>query len=265
MPTLVKRLYPVKLTKLNKQSYACHQEVLRKMVARLAKMEYSSVKSRLEFFKQYELIMGILWSKVEGYSSVDKYLYTTYNLIKFLDPGSTVCTNPRVKLIIYNFDSPKKAYIFNNQQFVLSQLSKCTSDVIAIPLELQGADTSHANLIILNKYSKLAWRIEPNAGTTFDVFNETIDFYLTGYLSSIGYRYLYEFPGECPLWLSKIPSYITKYLPLPRSEPMEYISHDGLCMMLSVGKFIYGNKLTNEILKDFIVRFLKSEIKKHCS
>jgi hypothetical protein len=256
----------------------CHKQILRKMITKLSKIEYSNDQTRLEFYKQFEMIISMLWNNT-SIRNMDPYLYTTYKLLNFLEPTKGNCTDPRLKIMMYNYDSPKKAFILQNQQFVLSKLDKCVSDTVVIPMELfsvafhnwQNDQTKtpplhskHANLLILNRYNRLAWRIEPNAGTSFDHFDETIDNLLGEYLKVLGYRYMYAFPGQCPMWLSKLPGYITRYLPLQRGKPMEYIPHNGLCMMISVGKFVYGNRLTGDVLKDFIVKFFKTELKEYC-
>jgi hypothetical protein len=263
--------------RLTGMDYVCHQDTLRRMIVNLAKIDYSSERDRLEFYRQFELIISMLWNKIESIQRMDPYLYTTYKLLNFLDSTKGICIDPRLKIMMYNYDSRKQAYILQNQQPVLSKIDKCNDDIVVIPMELfsvaatrvntnqeQLVHSKHANLIILNRYSRLAWRVEPNAGTQFDIFNEIIDSNLEKYLKVLGYRYMYEYAGQCPLWLSKLPGYITRHLPLQRGQPMEYIPHNGLCMMISVGKFVYGNKLTGTILKDFIVKFFKSELKEYC-
>ena len=275
----IKAVNPGKLKyKLSGIEYVCSQEVLRKLITNLAKMEYSNEKTRLEFYKQFEIIMSILWNKIEFIRSMDPYLYTTYKLLHFLSPER--CINQRLKITFYNYDSVNRSYIFQNQPFILAKIKDCKIDTVVIPMELMSVNfikwqinpsdilpihSKHSNLIILNKYSKLAWRIEPNAGTEFDIYNKIIDTHLKNYLNILGYKYLYDFPGECPYWINKLPGYITKHLPINPGKPMKYIPHNGLCIFLAVGKFAYGNNLTDSILKDFTVKFFKSEIKEICA
>jgi hypothetical protein len=188
-------------------------------------------------------------------------MHLVYQLLNFLKGDA--CFIDNVRIMLSNYDQLHGVF-FANKKYVELSINNCKKNIIVFPFLLTNTiGEHHANLLIMDIRNKLAWRVEPNAGTTFDQFDTNINEALLKFFKEIGFRFLYNFPGECPLWLNRLPKWSIKYIPLYPEPATDYLEHSGLCMFLSVGKFIYGKKLTNEILRDFIVRFFKNELKRY--
>ena len=246
----------------NFKNYMCNQTILRKMILNLEKMPYITVENRNLFFSQVLLILKIIgeWYQSTGF---DLFLHLNYQLLNFLKGDACAIDNVRIMITNYN---NKLNNFFANKRYFEKSIKECNKSIIVFPLLLVHSNQSeHANLLVIDIRNKLAWRIEPNAGTTFDIYDKYINPNLLNFFKEYNIRYLYNFPGECPIWLNRLPQFIVKYIPLSPQPGTSYLEHSGLCMFLSVGKFIYGKTLTNEILRDFIVRFFKNELKSICA
>ena len=196
------------------------------------------------------------------YSDIGKNPYT--HLIARMLKNENACVIDSGNVSIDNYNNPKTAKLFY-PKFILKRIKTCPSDkIILVQLLLSNHSANfHANLLVV--LNNNLWRLEPNAGTTWDQFDPVVDNKISIFCNEAGLVYRGPFPGMCPMWLSKVPNWLAGKIPLAQTKPMRYLSHSGLCMFLSVAKFIYGQKLTNSILKTFIISFFKQELKSICA
>lgn len=108
--------------------------------------------------------------------------------------------------------------------------------------------------MIISLKQKIAYRIEPNYGKAWDQFSGNyVNVILKTFCKErLKVSFLGEYPGHC--------SYLSWIIP----PKVKTIPHSGLCMFISVGRYVYGNALTEDILIKFIVNFYKNEMKKIC-
>ena len=238
------------------KKYICHQTVLKQMVTTLSKMPYITSQNKKDFFTQVSLILKpvLLFYANTGFDSFNHF---TGQLFTYLKGEATFIED--VRIMITQYDTPASSFYANKKYFELS-LKECKTNIIVFPFSLETYVSAHANLLIIDKNAKVAWRIEPNAGSSFDIYDKYIDPHLLKFFKEYGIKYLYNFPGECPIWLNRIPIFNLFF----NVKKPEYLPHYGLCMFIAVGKFIYGNRLTDEILKKFIIEFFKNEMKNIC-
>ena len=95
----------------------------------------------------------------------------------------------------------------------------------------------------MDSEKKIAWRVEPNNGPNWDGYATYVNPILSQFSKDFGLTFKGNYSGDCPLWISKIPNVILKHLPI--SNTSNYLPHAGLCMFLSIGRYVYGNKLTD--------------------
>ena len=253
--------------KLLGKDYICHQGVIRKMLLNLENMEYpidsnnsSDDELRYRFFVQTEKIVNVLSNY---YSDIgkDAYVYLTAQMLKSAIPQG-VCVIDSMRVTINNYDSPIRSSLFYPKPLI-SAINKCSSEIVLVQLLLNNTRQElHANLLVIGNGN--CWRLEPNAGTTWDQYDPVVDSKLVIFCKDLKIKYRYAFPGMCPIWVNKIPRWLAQMIPVYPGPPMKYLKHGGLCMFLAVAKFIYSNRLNNTILKEFIVNFFKGELKFIC-
>jgi hypothetical protein len=229
--------------KIRGKKYICHPGVIKKMLMNLQKMEYSSNESINLFYKQYELIYLTLWKEyyIKQNFFQDPSSFFIVQLLKFLKVDDCILEKTFASMI---FEEYTYSDIIIKPWILLERLSTCNK--ILIPFIIQFSPTdAHANLLIIDVPTKKVYRVEPNVGfeSYEKKYNVSIDNRLTHFATNLlGYTYAGYLPSSCQrMW------------------------HPGLCIFLSVIKYIYGKSLTNDQIKNTIVSFFKSEYNQICS
>jgi hypothetical protein len=227
------------------KKYLCHRSVMVNMIENLDK-----ITDKKTFYQQVMYILKPL-ERWYSYTGHDLYLYLIYRM-SYTIKG--VCVSEDAGIIITGYKDPENNSMWYPKSSINDLLVNCKKDnTILIPVRLITGDSGHANQLVIK--GKQAWRIEPNAGTTYDRFDPIINKHLTTFCNEYKLSFKGHFPGECPGFFRS----------LFVKGPTVHIPHSGLCMFISVAKFIYGNKLTEKVLYNFIVNFFRMEVKSICS
>ena len=243
------------------KKYMCHPTVLKYMVNHLEKMKYQTPEDRENFKIQVFKILGVLsvwWTK----NGENNCIYLLSNLFHFL--GGEGCMYDKSDITIFNCDTPDARIYYSSYSINKKLLKTCKHRFFILSVNLQKAsNVGHSNLLVINLEDKIAWRIEPNNGPNWNEYSIYVNPIYGNLCKDLGVTFKGNYSGECPRWISGIPNFILKYVPLEKTS--NYLSHAGLCMFLSVGRYVYGDKLTDEILVSFIIRYIHSEVKKVCN
>ena len=261
MPKLVSPVSAPRQRGKDYKKYICHQSVVRSMIINLEKMSYITTEDRENFkIQTFKILMVI--SKWWWYQNgEDLVLYLLFNLFNYL--GGEGCFYNKSELTIFHYNTPLAKPFYSSYTLNKKLFKTCNSRFLIIHVQLvPDSGLNHTNLLIMDSEKKIAWRVEPNNGPNWDGYATYVNPILSQFSKDFGLTFKGNYSGDCPLWISKIPNVILKHLPI--SNTSNYLPHAGLCMFLSIGRYVYGNKLTDDILITFIIGFIKSEMKKIC-
>ena len=264
MPKLIAPISAPRQRGKDFKKYMCHPTVLKNMLINLEKMPYITETDRLNFKIQTFKILSIiaLWWIRNGENIC---IYLLSNLFHYL--GGEGCMYEGSEVTIFNCDTPSAKIYYSSYSINKKLLKTCKNRFFILSLTLRNIDPKsegHTNLLVIDLQKEIAWRIEPNNGPNWDGYSQYVNPILKVLCKDLGISFKGNYTGECPIWISKIPNFVLKYLPVPERRS-NYLPHAGLCMFLSVGRYIYGSKLTDEILTKYIIGFIKSEMKKICN
>jgi hypothetical protein len=129
-------------------------------------------------------------------------------------------------------------------QTLIKRMESCDPNfkkVITININYQNGE-AHINHLLIS--GRDIWKIEPNyrmGPHAEKLVQNKIDQMIHKYFEGTGFKYLGPHQQSCGL------------------------KHAGLCLFISYFKVLYGNQLTDQILKDSIISFLKWALKNICS
>jgi hypothetical protein len=258
MPKLINIISPPRRRGKDYHKYICHPTVLKAMLNNLKKMPYNTFEDKQKFADQLFKIVGVLRKWVND-NGDDMTIYLLYNLFNYLGGTGRFFKG---QVYIYDCNSPQARIYYNS--YDLNKKNYGTG-IVLVPVRLVPNDHTdhHQNILLLDYINGLSWRIEPNNSPRWDHYAKYINPILKSLSKDLGVTFKGNYYGSCPWWVNKLPKKVLQYIPL--DKPSNVLPHGGLCMFISIGRYIYGEKLTDEILIKFIVGFVKNEIKKICN
>ncbi len=261
MPKLIRPISAPQRRGKDYKKYMCHPTVLKSMINVLKQMPYITTQDKTNFQVQLFKILFVLfdWYNSNG---EDPSLYLLKNLFNYLGGVGTFYSKSEIQ--IYDYNTPQARSFYSSYPYLNKKVMN--SGIHIIPVKLIPEDVfsrrDHQNLLILDFNNKVAWRIEPNNGPKWDGFAKYVNPVFASIAKDFNLSFKGNYTGTCPRWVSLLPTWIVKHINLEKTS--NYLPHAGLCMFISIGRYIYGNDLTDEILIKFIISFIKTETKNIC-
>ena len=220
-----------KLPQKNKKIEFCKysRTKIENMINELENIEYPVFKEKFT-----DLTLKI-WDLFYMYTSSNRSFDLNVYINRYLSDYLSFCNVGEliIDYVNYTIQGPSPKQLIN-------KLKSCKNKAI-VNLKIMVNNNSHANILIIENGE--VWKYEPNESVGFKQKNmeKYVDKALTEYFkeSSLIYQGLHE--DSCG------------------------INHIGLCKFISYFKIIYGNNLTDNILKESIIKFFRWLIKRICS
>ena len=220
-----------KLVKKNKKIEFCKysRTKIENMINELENINYP------EFKEEFTDLTLKIWDLLYMYTSSNRSFDLNVFINRYLSDYLSFCNIGELSIDYTKYTiegpSPKQLEV---------KLKSCKNKAI-VNLKVLVNNNSHANILIIENGE--VWKYEPNESLGFKQKNmeKYVDKALTEYFKETSLIYQGLHVESCG------------------------INHIGLCKFISYFKIIYGNKLTDQLLKDSIIKFFRWLIKRICS
>ena len=188
-----------------------------------------------EFKEKFTDLTLKIWDLLYMYTSSNRSFDLNIYINRYLSDYLSFCNIGELVIDYtkYIIEGPTPKQLIN-------KLKGCKNKAI-LNLKLIVNNNTHANILVIENGE--VWKYEPNISLGFKQKNmeKYVDLALTEYFKETSLIYKGLHTESCG------------------------IEHSGLCKFISYFKIIYGNHLTDDILKESIIRFFRWLIKKICT